>query len=59
MLMEKACGEKRGRLIPIPQMISAGCGLAWCASPELEDELLLIMEQNGIMYETKQVILLY
>ena len=57
--MEKVCGEKNGRLIPIPQMISAGCGLAWCASPDLESELLSTMEQNGIVYETKQVILLY
>jgi hypothetical protein len=23
-----------GRFIPVPQEISAGCGLAWCMSPE-------------------------
>ncbi len=31
MAMEKMCGEKniKGRLIPLPPQIDAGCGLAW------------------------------
>ena len=31
MATEKICNEKgiKGRLIPIPREISAGCGLAW------------------------------
>ncbi len=31
MAMEKMCGEEniRGRLIPLPPQIDAGCGLAW------------------------------
>lgn len=59
MSMEAACGEGKGRLIPIPQAISAGCGLAWCAPPELEQELLALMEQNGIAYEEKRILPLY
>ena len=30
---EAYCSDKdiKGRLIPVPQIISAGCGMAWCA----------------------------
>lgn len=33
LLMEKMCKEQEmpGRLIPLPPVISAGCGLAWQA----------------------------
>lgn len=36
MAMEKFCGEHglSGRLIPVPQEISAGCGLAWRVAAE-------------------------
>ena len=36
MALESACAgqEHLGRIIPTPQEISAGCGLAWCAPPE-------------------------
>lgn len=36
MAAEKFCLEKGigGRLIPVPQEISAGCGLAWRMLPE-------------------------
>lgn len=36
MAMEKICKEKGvpGRLIPVPRILSAGCGLAWAAPPE-------------------------
>lgn len=42
MGMEKYCKQERvpGRLIPVPKSISAGCGLAWCADPEQESEIL-------------------
>ena len=29
----------RGRLIPLPREISAGCGLAWSAPPEDEESV--------------------
>ena len=42
MAVEKYCMANKlpGRLIPIPREITAGCGLAWKASPE--DEELLV-----------------
>ena len=48
--MAHVCGEGRGRLIPIPQMMCAGCGLAWCACPELEEELMDIIRKKEIPY---------
>ena len=59
MTMEDVCGPERGRLIPIPREISGGCGLAWCARPEQEGELLGIMTANGIAYQEKRLIALY
>ena len=42
MAAEKYSGERGlpGRLIPVPREITAGCGLAWKAPPEAEEELL-------------------
>lgn len=46
LAMETACRETGapGRLIPVPRVITAGCGLCWSAPPEsrpLLEELLL------------------
>lgn len=46
----KGCGAK-GRLIPLPSFISAGCGLAWCADLQEEENLKAVMEQSGIVYQ--------
>lgn len=53
MAMEKACREygAPGRLIPVPRSISAGCGMAWCASPEDRDKLLQVLKKQGIDLE--------
>lgn len=53
MAMEKACVQTgaQGRLIPVPRAISAGCGLAWCAPLEERENLLAVMEKNGIEQE--------
>lgn len=50
MAMERICKEQHadGRLIPVPGSISAGCGLAWCAENESEDELLELMIRYNI-----------
>ena len=39
MAAEKACKQDGapGRLIPVPRLISSGCGLAWCAKLESEE----------------------
>ena len=51
MAMEKACKEAGadGRIIPVPRSISAGCGLAWCAKLESEQDLRDLMEKQGIL----------
>lgn len=50
MAMESICKEQEadGRIIPVPGIISADCGLAWCAEIESEAALMDIMEQNKI-----------
>lgn len=50
MKMEQTCKEQGadGRLIPVPRMISAGCGLAWCARLECEQNLRELMEKSKI-----------
>ena len=40
-----------GRLIPVPRVISAGCGLAWCAAPDCREEVLAAMAKAGIEQE--------
>lgn len=53
MAMEKYCRQSRlsGRLIPVPQQISAGCGMAWCAEPEERAKLQQELAQAGIDVE--------
>lgn len=53
MAMEEFCRQQHlpGRLIPVPGMISAGCGLAWCAPPGEEDRLLAAMQQQNIPHQ--------
>ena len=50
MAMEKACKaeEVPGRLIPVPRVISAGCGLSWCAALDEREEIVAMMEKVGI-----------
>ena len=57
--MDAACGDGKGRLIPIPGEISGGCGLAWCAEPAMEAALLILMAENNIFYQEKRIIKLY
>ena len=51
--MEKVCKERQisGRLIPIPQVISAGCGLAWSSGLEEREHLKKTMQEVGISEE--------
>ena len=53
MAMEKVCKSLSadGRLIPVPRIISAGCGLAWCANLESEEKLMLLMQENHLSYQ--------
>lgn len=37
-----------GRLIPVPRVISAGCGLSWREPIENKDQILKLIEDNNI-----------
>ena len=39
-----------GRIIPIPEQISAGCGLSWKAEPEDKDRIVKALDEAGIKY---------
>ena len=53
MAMEKAFKTTgiKGRLIPVPLSLSAGCGLAWCAETEEKEQIMQIMEEKKIEEE--------
>ena len=53
MAMESLCKARSigGRLIPVPGVLSADCGLAWCAEPQLEETLRETMNTAGIPYQ--------
>ncbi|RRF97633.1 MAG: DUF3343 domain-containing protein, partial [Coriobacteriaceae bacterium] len=36
--------------IPIPEQISAGCGLSWKAEPEDKDRIVKALAEAGIKY---------
>ena len=50
MAMERACRAANlpGRLIPVPQVLSAGCGLAWSAPPETQAAMETVLERGDI-----------
>lgn len=45
-----------GRLIPIPNQISAGCGLAWDYKSDDKDGAISILKENNIKYTEVVVI---
>lgn len=53
MAMESLCKAQgfHGRMIPVPGAITADCGLAWCADPQMEETLLHAMETAGLPYQ--------
>lgn len=53
MAAEKCCKEKNvpGRLIPVPRVLSAGCGLAWCAPPKEAEKLEALFQEAEIVYD--------
>lgn len=53
MAMEKACKANAvpGRLIPVPRVISAGCGLSWCAGLDERECVENVMKEVGIEQE--------
>jgi hypothetical protein len=53
MAMEKACKEDAvaGRLIPVPRVLSSGCGLSWCSECEQKVQVQEAMQRAGIEAE--------
>lgn len=51
--MEKICKDNGvgGRMIPVPRVISAGCGLAWAAEISEKEELVRMMEKYHLQAE--------
>ena len=58
MKMEKFCLARNlpGRLIPTPQEISAGCGLAWKAPEDARELLVSAMTEGKIRWEAARVL---
>ena len=38
----------QGRLIPVPTVVSAGCGLAWCADVAQEEQLKALIAERAL-----------
>lgn len=51
MKMQSAAEKLRlpGRIIPTPQQVSAGCGMAWLAPVEAREAISRAMEEHGIL----------
>lgn len=50
MAFEKYCQTNGlpGRLIPVPTQITAGCGMAWMASPEDRNALVEAIQKDAL-----------
>ena len=48
----------QGRLIPVPPVIHAGCGLAFCTEPALRVETEALLTEKQILSEGMREILL-
>lgn len=58
MACEECCGRRGlpGRMIPLPGEVSAGCGLAWKASPGDRDALATALADDGVPVEAMTVV---
>ena len=53
-----ACGIP-GRTIPLPSVISAGCGLAWRAELSDRESLIAFMKEQDIRWEAMYELEMY
>ena len=60
MAVEKFCAEPGlpGRIIPVPREITAGCGLAWKATPEDRERLHSALSQAGLDWEGTHILMI-
>ena len=56
MAMEKLCHDQNipGRLIPVPRILSAGCGLSWCTELTEKESVKKAVHLAGIEEEAIQ-----
>ena len=48
-----------GRLIPIPGVLKAGCGLAWKTLPEEKEHFMQALANAGIRWEAMEILELW
>lgn len=53
MATEKECKKREldGRLITVPRVLTADCGIAWCGPVSTRYEVESALNENGIEYE--------
>lgn len=59
MKMDSLCPQEYGKLIPLPQEISAGCGLSWKSQIENKEFINNFLKENDISYEEITYIAMY
>lgn len=54
MAFEKSAKRKAltGRLIPLPRVIGAGCGMAWREDPENRGMIEKLIQEEDLKYDT-------
>ena len=45
-----------GRIIPVPREITAGCGLAWTAPVEAEEQITAELKKAGLLWSAMRVL---
>jgi hypothetical protein len=60
MEMERICKMHGapGRMIPVPRMLSAGCGMAWRADIADRETLAAVMREAGIAEEAMHEVMI-
>ncbi|MCP1102893.1 hypothetical protein M2454_002145 [Aequitasia blattaphilus] len=60
MAMEKAAKDfgLKGRIIPVPRVISSGCGMSWTSDLLEKEQVLAVMEKAGIDVEELHEVLI-
>ena len=56
--LHKICKEfkVKGRLIPVPTSIFAGCGLAWCTDLNEEESIMNMLSKMNIQYQENHLL---
>ena len=58
MATESICKAKniKGQLVPVPRVLSAGCGVAWECSPDIEEQILSLLKNEDIEWEDYKIL---